>query len=170
MGSMYMRDVLGIAEPRVALLNVGEEKGKGTPLLKEAFPQMESAGYHFVGNVEGGDLFRGVADVVVMDGFTGNVILKLMEHFSGFMMGMMLQALKAHDAGDWGGEALGSIRSAIDYSTYGGALLLGVNGVVVIGHGRSDEIAVGNALGQAAQALDSRVNAHIEQGLVAPKS
>lgn len=164
MGSIFARDVLGIDEPRVGLLNVGEEKGKGTPLLKEAYPDMESAGFGFVGNVEGGDLFRGVADVVVMDGFTGNVILKLMEHFSGFMMGMMLEALQAHDAA-WGGEALGEIRSAIDYSTYGGALLLGVKGVVVIGHGRSDAVAVANALGQAARAVDRKVNAHIEQGL-----
>lgn len=165
MGSTYMRDVLGVSEPRVGLLNVGEEKGKGTPLLKETQPLMETAGYNFVGNVEGGDLFRGVADVVVMDGFTGNVILKLMEQFSGLIMGMMLKALDAHDTQAWSGEAMGEIKSAIDYSSYGGALLLGVRGVVVIGHGRSDKKAVANALGQAARALDSRVNEHIEQGL-----
>ncbi|MEX1023787.1 MAG: phosphate acyltransferase PlsX [Planctomycetota bacterium] len=165
MGSIYMRDVLGVEEPRVGLLNVGEEKGKGTPLLKEAYEAMETAGYRFVGNIEGGGLFGGSADVVVMDGFTGNVILKLMEHFSDLVLGLVFKELRAHDAASWGGEALSSIKQSIDYSSYGGALLLGVRGVVIIGHGRSDAVAVANALGQAALALDSRVNQHIEQGL-----
>jgi len=104
-------------------------------------------------------------DVVVTDGFTGNVILKLLEHFSGFMLGLVMGELKSHGAQEWGGEALANVRRVIDYSTYGGALLLGVKGVVIIGHGRSDEDAVANAIALACRAIDSEVNRHIEQGL-----
>ena len=141
------------------------EEGKGTPLLKESTPLLKDCGVAFVGNVEGSDLFRDVCDVVVMDGFTGNVLLKFMEQFAEFMLGMMLSQLSSHGALDWGREALGDIRRVIDYSTYGGALLLGVGGVVVIGHGRSDKGAVANALSVAARNIDAGVNAHIEQGL-----
>ena len=167
MATVYMRDCLGVRQPRVGLLNVGEEKGKGTDVLKETYEKLENANLAFVGNVEGGDLFRGSCDVVVMDGFTGNVVLKLLEHFATFMLGLVLRELLERDA-DWGGEALARVRRAIDYSTYGGALLLGVNGVVVIGHGRSDESAVANAIGLACRAVDAHVNRHIEQGLSTP--
>jgi glycerol-3-phosphate acyltransferase PlsX len=165
MGSVYMRDGLGVREPRVGLLNVGEEKGKGTELHKEAYALLEGSPWRFVGNLEGNDIFRGAADVVVTDGFTGNVILKLLEQFSVFMLRLVMKELKGHGAG-WAEESLKTIRSAVDYSTYGGALLLGVGGVVVIGHGRSDKVAVANALGVAARAIDSQVNRHIEQGLL----
>jgi len=164
MGAVYMRDCLGVAEPRVGLLNVGEEKGKGTDVLKETYPLLEDAHVRFVGNVEGSDLFAGACDVVVTDGFTGNVVLKLLEHFASFLLGLVLGELKAHQA-SWGEDSLAHVRRAIDYSTYGGALLLGVGGVVVIGHGRSDEKAVANALALAARAMDAGVNAHIEQGM-----
>lgn len=165
MGTVYMRDCLGLREPRVGLLNVGEEKGKGTDLLKAAFAGLEGSGLSFVGNVESGDLFRGACDLVVTDGFTGNVVLKLLENFAAFLFGMVLEELDGVGKGEWGREALGKVKRAIDYSTYGGALLLGVEGVVVIGHGRSDETAVANALALAARALDSNVNRHIVQGL-----
>jgi glycerol-3-phosphate acyltransferase PlsX len=164
MGTIYMRDCLGLRSPRVGLLNVGEEKGKGTDLHKEAYDLLERAELDFVGNVEGNDLFRGRCDLVVCDGFTGNVVLKLLEQFSAFLLGMVLEELKQHQA-DWGTSALGKVGRAIDYSTYGGALLLGVNGVVVIGHGRSDETAVANAVALACRALDAHVNEHIEQGM-----
>lgn len=166
MGTAYMQAALGIARPRVGLLNVGEEKGKGTELCKEAQELFEPAGQNFVGNVEGGDIFRGVCDVVVTDGFTGNVVLKLLEQFAGMLTKRILGEL-----GKAGvpvtEEALGKLKSAIDYKSYGGALLLGVNGVVVIGHGRSDGKAVANAIGVAARALDAKVNEHIERGLAA---
>jgi glycerol-3-phosphate acyltransferase PlsX len=165
MGTVYMRDCLGVQDPRVALLNVGEEKGKGTQLLKEAYPLLEAGATNFVGNVEGSDLFHHRCDVVVTDGFTGNVVLKLLEHFASFMLGLMLKQLESHSAMDWGSQVLQDIRRSIDYSTYGGALLLGVGGVVVIGHGRSDDAAVANALALACRALDADVNLHIEQGL-----
>ena len=165
MGAVYMRDCLGVLNPRVGLLNVGEEKGKGTKLLKEAYDLMPNPCYEFVGNVEGSDLFEGVCDVVVTDGFTGNVVLKLLEQFSGFLLGLVLKQLAEHEVA-WAKDALSKVRRSIDYSTYGGALLLGVRGIVVIGHGRSDDAAVANALALACRAVDARVNAHIEQGLV----
>lgn len=166
MGSVYSRDCLGVANPRVALLNIGEEPGKGTELLKEAYPLLQQAPVNFVGNIEGHDLFGDAADVVVTDGFTGNVVLKLLESFSMFMLGLVLKELKSHQV-QWAPEALAHIKTKIDYAEYGGALLLGVRGVVVKGHGRSDSSAVANALGQAARALDARVNEHIVKGLEA---
>ncbi len=166
MASIYMRDCLGVAEPRIGLLNVGEEEGKGTQVLKDAYPLLKAGDFRFVGNVEGSDLFSGACDVVVTDGFTGNVVLKLLENFAGFMLGLMMKQLEANQAMEWGSDALSTIRRSIDYSTYGGALLLGVNGIVVIGHGRSDEAAVANAVALSCRAIDAHVNRHIEQGLV----
>ena len=166
MAVIYMRDCLGVASPRVGLLNVGEEEGKGTQVLKEAYPLLAAGGFEFVGNVEGSDLFSGGCDIVVTDGFTGNVVLKLLENFAGFMLGLMMEQLKEHGAMTWGSSALANIKRTIDYSTYGGALLLGVDGVVVIGHGHSDDSAVANAIALACRAIDSNVNRHIEQGLV----
>ena len=167
MASVYAQSCLGQPRPRVGLLNVGEEKGKGTDLLKEAHELLESSGLEFVGNVEGGDIFRGVCDVVVTDGFTGNVILKLLEQFAAFFMGKVLAELKKSGA-ELGGGGLSGLKAIIDYKTYGGALMLGVNGVVIIGHGRSDERAVANAIAQAVRAADARVPENIERGLSAP--
>jgi glycerol-3-phosphate acyltransferase PlsX len=164
MGSVYMRDCLGVERPRVGLLNVGEEPSKGTDLLKEAHALFEASELDFHGNIEGNDIFAGRVDVVVTDGFTGNVILKLLEQFAGFLLGQMLTELQAHDA-QWGGASLAKVKKSIDYSEYGGALLLGAGGVVVIGHGRSDARAVANAIGLACRAHDAGINAHIEQGL-----
>jgi glycerol-3-phosphate acyltransferase PlsX len=164
MGAVYARDCIGVAKPRVGLLNIGEEASKGTDLLKEAYPLLAASGLDFVGNVESSGLFKGKADVIVTDGFTGNVVLKLMEEFSGFILKLMLSELKAHSV-QWAPEALGKIKKHIDYAEYGGALLLGVQGIVVKGHGRSDANAVSNALVQALRALDTDVNKHIVQGL-----
>ena len=164
MGSIYMRDCLGKESPRVGLLNIGEEESKGTDLLKSAFGMLKGSPVNFVGNLEGNDLFQNKADVVVTDGFTGNVVLKLIEEFANFMLRLAMTELAAQ--GIRGApEALAPVRRSIDYSEYGGALLLGVSGVVIIGHGRSDERAVSNALGLAARALDANVNADIVQGL-----
>jgi len=169
MGAVYMKNCLGLKRPRIGLLNVGEEKGKGTELLKEAHELLEASSFEFVGNVEGGDIFQNKCDVVVTDGFTGNVMLKLLEQFAGFFLGRILGELKKHGAA-WGDDSLRNLKRSIDYSTYGGALLLGVKGIVIIGHGRSDENAVANALALACRALDARVNEHIESGLAAQKS
>ena len=120
-----------------------------------------------MGNVEGGDIFRAVCDIVVTDGFTGNVILKLLEQFAAFLTTKILSELKKSGV-DLSGGSLGNLKTVIDYKSYGGALLLGVNGVVIIGHGRSDESAVANAIGLACRAVDAHVNRHIEQGLSTP--
>jgi glycerol-3-phosphate acyltransferase PlsX len=146
------------------LLNSGEEESKGTDLLKAAFQLMKQAPLDFVGNLEGNDLFQDKAEVVVTDGFTGNVVLKLLEEFANFMLRLSMTELAARGI-QGAPEALGRVKKSIDYSEYGGALLLGVSGVVVIGHGRSDDNAVANAIGLAARALDSNVNEHIVSGL-----
>ena len=164
MGSILQRDCLGVEAPRVGLLNIGEEASKGTELLQTAHALLSEADLRFAGNVEGTDLFQDRADVVVTDGFTGNVALKLMEGLAGFLMGMMQRELQQH-AAVWGGEAMAQLSQRIDYSEYGGALLLGVDGVVIIGHGRSDGRAVCNALYLAARALDAQINADIVKGL-----
>ena len=164
MGTIYMRDCLATPNPRVGLLNIGEESSKGTELLKEAHVLLSESNLDFVGNVEGTDIFLDKTDVVVADGFTGNVVLKLLEGFSSFMLRLVMTELQRHDV-NWGGEALKNVRKNIDYSEYGGALLLGVNGIVVIGHGKSDAAAVANACGLSARALDAGVNEHIVAGL-----
>ena len=164
MGAIYMRDCLGTTNPRVGLLNIGEESSKGTDLLKEANGLLAASDLDFVGNVEGTDIFLNKTDVVVADGFTGNVVLKLLEGFSGFMLQLVLTELQRHEV-KWGAEALTNVRRNIDYAEYGGALLLGVNGIVVIGHGKSDAAAVANACGLSARAMDAGVNEHIVAGL-----
>jgi glycerol-3-phosphate acyltransferase PlsX len=164
MGSVYVRDCLKIENPRIALINIGEEASKGTELLRDAHSLLEASSLNFVGNVEPGDLFAGGADVLITDGFTGNTILKLMEGFASFMMGLVSSELAAHKV-QWGAEALGRVKRAIDYSEYGGALVLGIAGTVVVGHGRSLAPAVANALGVAARTLDVGVDQHIVRGL-----
>lgn len=164
MGTVYARECLGKPAPRVGLLNIGEEESKGTDLLKESHQLLQSAPLEFVGNVEGNDMFHDLADVIVTDGFTGNVVLKLLEGFAGFLLGQVLGECKQHGV-DWGGEVLANVKRRIDYAEYGGALLLGVDGVVVVGHGRSDEVAVANAISLAARDLDARVNQGIIKGV-----
>jgi glycerol-3-phosphate acyltransferase PlsX len=166
MGSTLARDIDGIENPRVGLLNIGEEASKGTDLLRAAHELLSASHLNFVGNVEAGEIFGEDVDVVVTDGFTGNVFLKTLEGLSSFMLTQVTHQLDAHQAG-WSAEVLADLRHHVDYSEYGGALLLGVNGVVVIGHGRSDARAVANAIRQAARALDVDVNAHIVRALAA---
>jgi glycerol-3-phosphate acyltransferase PlsX len=164
MGSIFSHDVLGQKKPRVGLLNIGEEEGKGTDVHKAAWKLLKESSVEFVGNLEGNDLFQNKAEVVVTDGFTGNVVLKLLEEFAGFMLKMTVGEVAAQGI-QVPPAALARVKKRIDYSEYGGALLLGVNGVVIIGHGRSDENAVANALSLGARALDADVNAHIVSGL-----
>jgi len=166
MGSVWARTVVGQKDPRVGLLNIGEEPSKGTDLLKATHQLLSSCPLPFVGNVEGGDLFRGACEVVVCDGFTGNVVLKLMEGMAAFLFGLFTAELRQNKA-EWGAAAMGKLKKKIDYAEYGGALLLGVDGVVADGHGRSDAAAVANALAVAARSLDANVNRHIVSGLAA---
>jgi glycerol-3-phosphate acyltransferase PlsX len=164
MGAVYAKDCLETEAPRVALLNIGEESSKGTDLLRDTHALFEASKLRFVGNLEPGELFDGKADVVVTDGFTGNVMLKLLEGFAGYLLALVQQELTAHKV-QWGPEALARVQRSADYSEYGGALLLGVSGIVVIGHGRSKARAVANALHLAARSIDSGVCQDIVAGL-----
>lgn len=166
MGSIYAQDCLGIAAPRVGLLNIGGEPEKGPKLYKEAHGLLAKSELAFIGNVEGGDIFGDCVDVIVTDGFTGNVILKTLEQFAAFILEKISIGASEHNA-ELPSAIFQGIGRDLDYAAYGGALLLGVNGVVVIGHGKSDSRAVSNALRQASRANAAGVNQHIIAGLEA---
>lgn len=162
MGSIYAEKVRGIKNPSVGLLSNGEEEGKGNHLVKEATPLLKNANLNFFGNVEGKEVIGGSVDVVVTDGFTGNVMLKTSEAVAKLIVDKIKEAIK--DGGPLallGGllvkPALGKIKKLLDPSEEGAAPLLGVNGLVFIGHGRSDEIAIKNAIRVAKNAVDSGV-------------
>ena len=167
MGETLARDCYNIEDPRIALLNIGEESSKGTELLREANRLLEESAGNFIGNLESNQIFEGQADVIVTDGFTGNIVLKLCEGLSTYMLRTFMAELQERSV-ERAPELIERIRRDFDYAEYGGALLLGVQGVVVIGHGRSGGAAVANALGMAARALDVGVNEHIERGLRTP--
>jgi phosphate acyltransferase len=151
MGSVYATHRFGVTRPRVGLLSIGEEDTKGSPLVKETHALLrEAAGVHFVGNVEGRDLMTDDVDVVVTDGFTGNVALKTLEGGMRFIQRALLETLTATDelkaAFDVAWPALEPLVRDLDPETYGGAALLGVDGVCIIGHGSSSSTAVANAV------------------------
>jgi glycerol-3-phosphate acyltransferase PlsX len=160
MGRLFMRDVVGVREPRVGLLSIGEEEGKGSTDVLEAYALLrETPG--FVGNVEGRDIPSGDLDVVVTDGFTGNVVLKTMEGTATFLMGEVRSAVRGTLAGRLGGllvrPSLRRMRQRIDPEVYGGAVLLGVRGLAVIGHGNSSAEGVANAIRVAARGIRGRL-------------
>lgn len=164
MGQAYARDVLGIPEPRVALLNIGGEARKGGPVAKEAYRLLEGSGLRFVGNVEGQDLFHGAADVLVGDGFVGNMILKVVEGFVEFLSdGLGKEGVGSEELR----RGVRRLLGAADYAEIGGAILLGVRGAVFIGHGRSDARAVPPALATVRDSLAKGVNKHITESLAA---
>ena len=159
LGSAYMHAMYAIAEPRVALLSIGEEPSKGSALVIETHQLLAAAeGLHFVGNIESRDLIGGQADVVVTDGFTGNVVLKLAEGLVQFVFGSMRDAARGSLLARAGGAlllpALRGLRDRLDYRQYGAVPLLGVDGVVLVGHGRSDDRAVASAIRSAHRAVD----------------
>jgi glycerol-3-phosphate acyltransferase PlsX len=156
MGSIYAEEVIGIRYPKVGLLSNGEEDCKGNELVRAAFPLLSNASLCFVGNVEGRELFHGKADVVVCDGFVGNVVLKTSEGVAD----LLRQMVKTELSSPWLRlpgwlirPALERIRRRTDYATYGGMPLLGVNGVCVISHGRSNPLAIANAIRAAEEAV-----------------
>ncbi len=155
LGSAYARLVLGIEQPRVGLLSIGEEESKGTELTREAHRLMRQAPLCFVGNVEARGIFAGDADVVVADGFTGNVALKLSEGVVEMVEDLLREELQSTFSSQMGyllsQRAFRRFRKRVDYSEYGGAPLLGTAGVVVVGHGRSSVKAIRNAVAQAAR-------------------
>ena len=172
MGEIYYRTIFGVRRPRVALLSIGEEEMKGNELTREAFNRLkQNPSVNFVGNVEGRDVFRGTVDVIVCDGFIGNVALKISEGVAEHIGGMLKKAIKSSLASQIGyalsRRAFNDFRKRTDYSEYGGAPLLGVRGITIIGHGRSNANAVKNAIRIAAEMCRSRVNEKIEQELSA---
>ena len=169
MGDAYMRGVVGMAEPRVGLINIGAESEKGNTLVKETYPKMTQAPYRFVGNVEARDITGDVADVLVCDGFSGNLVLKFMEGVAGTLMGIIKQELLADTRGKIGAliskPAFKRVKKAMDYTEVGGAPLLGVQGAVVKAHGSSNGHAIACAIGQCIKMVDGQVVDIIRQGV-----
>ena len=167
MGSVYAKHVLGVKEPKVGLMSVGEEDEKGTEFTKKVFGMLKDADVNFIGNVEGHDLFEKPIDIVVCDGFTGNVILKSCEATAKAMFTWLKKELKSTPIRYAGAMlAKGAFRAVKDrtnYETYGGSPLLGVNGVVIIAHGSSSPLAICNAIRVAAEAVSHELNPHIEE-------
>jgi glycerol-3-phosphate acyltransferase PlsX len=157
MGSQYVGHVMKIDKPRVGLLSIGEEPTKGNELTKAANACLAESGLNFIGNVEGKEIFRGAADVVVCDGFDGNVVLKVAEGMAELILGTLYEEMKRSQCTEAFGPVLGKLKSKIDYAEYGGMPLLGVNGVCIIGHGRSDAKAMRNAIRAAASAVENDV-------------
>ncbi len=159
MGAVYAQRVRGIANPRVGLLSNGEEAGKGNELVKGSFPLLEASGLNFIGNVEGKELFGGEADVVVTDGFTGNILLKSSEAVAKLITDVLRQELTASTRTKIGAllakPAFAKIKQMLDPGEVGAAPLLGINGLVFVGHGRSDARALVSAIRTARQAIEA---------------
>ncbi len=158
MGSVYAERVLGITNPRVAIVSNGEEEGKGNTLVQETYPLLKASSLNFVGNAEGKDIAAGFADVIVTDGFTGNVVVKFAEGVAGFILDLIKEGILSSPVTKLGGllaqPAFTQIKKRLDYREYGGVPLLGVDGTVIMGHGRSDSLAVKNAIRAAKQAVE----------------
>lgn len=158
MGSAYAATALGVVEPRVGIVSNGEEEGKGSMLVKEAYALFKESPLNFIGNVEGKDIPAGLADVVVTDGLTGNVIIKLSEGLTRLLANVLLKEIKGGVISSLGGAlagpALKRARRVLDYTDVGGVPLLGVNGVVLVGHGRSNAKAIKNGIGAAVAAAE----------------
>jgi glycerol-3-phosphate acyltransferase PlsX len=166
MGEMYSRIVLKIHQPRVGLLSIGEEESKGNDLTREAFPLLKALPIHFVGNVEGRDIFSGKADVIVCDGFVGNVALKTSEGVGRFVRDVLRQSLTQTVTAQVGAllsrRAFNDFRRRLDYTEYGGAPLLGVRGVCIIGHGSSNDVAIFNGIRVAHEFAKAGFNERVE--------
>jgi phosphate acyltransferase len=167
MGEMYARSVLKIAKPRVGLLSIGEEETKGNELTREAFPLLKALPINFIGNMEGRDIFNGNADVIVCDGFVGNVALKASEGIGRFVRDVLRESLTrtvtAQVSALLSRRAFNDFRRRLDYTEYGGAPLLGVRGVCIIGHGSSNDRAIFNGIRVAYEFARSGGNEQIEQ-------
>jgi len=166
MGKIFMESVSGIDNPRIGLMSIGEERGKGNDLVRETFERLSRSSMRFIGNLEGKDVFSGVADVIVSDGFTGNIALKVSEGVVEHMVSMARHEITKNLFAKLGyllmRRHLKKIYKKIDYSEYGGAQLLGVNGVCVIGHGRSTRAAVRNAILRGRDFVVGRVQEKIK--------
>jgi phosphate acyltransferase len=173
MGSLYVEHMLGIARPRVALISNGEEEGKGNQLIKETIPLMESSGLNYIGNIEPKEFVQGVAEVGVIDGFTGNIMMKTAEAVAGYMSETIRKYIMAGTLTKIGGAlarpAFRRVRDQLNPDEVGGAPLLGVNGVVIVAHGRSNAYAIRQAIGQARQVVEKKIVEAIASGLAEPQ-
>jgi glycerol-3-phosphate acyltransferase PlsX len=169
MGEIYYRAIFGTRRPKVGLLSIGEEESKGNELTREAHIRLKHAALNFVGNVEGRDIFGGSVDVIACDGFIGNIALKISEGAAQHIESLLKDALQSTLSSQVGyvlsRRAYKDFKKKLDYSEYGGAPLLGVRGVTVIGHGRSNAHAVKNAVRVAAELVRGKVNDKIEKEL-----
>jgi glycerol-3-phosphate acyltransferase PlsX len=169
MAEIYSRVILGQPNPRVGLLSIGEEEHKGNELTHAATPVFKGLNLNFVGNVEGSDLYNGNVDVIVCDGFVGNVALKVSEGLGDMVKHLLREALESTISGKIGyaisKNAFATFKKRLDYSEYGGAPLLGVKGVTIICHGRSNANAIKNAINIAAKFSSGNINQRIEDGL-----
>jgi glycerol-3-phosphate acyltransferase PlsX len=169
MGEIYSRIVLGRPKPRVGILSIGEEDHKGNEMTRSAAPLLKSASLNFIGNVEGRDIYGGQVDVIVCDGFIGNVALKVSEGVVEMVKDLLRESFNASLSAQIGSvltkSAFDDFKKRVDYSEYGGAPLLGVRGVCIICHGRSNANAIKNAIRVAGEFSDKRVNQRIEEEL-----
>jgi phosphate acyltransferase len=168
LGSIFAESILAKTAPKIALLNIGEEEIKGNSLSIETYQLLKKSRMNFVGNLEGHEFLRGKADVIVTDGFTGNIMLKTMEGFGGFFQEMVMPEQSVKVVEDMQGSALVhytelvSRTKRLDYKEYGGACLLGVNGNIVVAHGRSQSTAIKNAIYLAYQAANMNIAERIK--------
>ncbi len=150
MGKVFLENVYGKKNPRIAMMNIGEENGKGNSLIKRTHPILEKMDINYIGNIEGRDVYAGDADLIITDGFTGNVALKVSEGVVDTMLSMLDREITSGILSKLGffflKSSLKRVKKRLDYSEYGGALLLGVKGLVIIGHGKSSEKAIKNAI------------------------
>lgn len=169
MGSIYMERMHDIARPRVALISNGEEEGKGNLLIKETVPLMEASGLNYVGNIEPKEFVRGAAEVGVIDGFTGNIMMKTAEAVAGYMSDTIRKYIMGGTLTKIGGAlarpAFKRVRDQLDPDEVGGAPLLGVDGVVIIAHGRSNAYAIQQAIGQARRVAEREIVQAIAAGI-----
>jgi glycerol-3-phosphate acyltransferase PlsX len=169
MGSVYARLAHGVETPRVGLLSIGEEESKGNELTREAHRLLKASTLNFIGNVEGREIYSGVADVVVCDGFTGNIVLKTSEGLVDAVEALLGDELQGTFSSQVGyllsRRAFRRFRRRVDYSEYGGAALLGVAGLVIVGHGRSSAKAVRNAVAMAYRFATGGFMSKVEQGI-----
>jgi glycerol-3-phosphate acyltransferase PlsX len=171
MGEIYFRSIFGTRRPRVGLLSIGEEEGKGNELTRESFQRLKQLPLNFIGNVEGRDVYNGRVDVIVADGFVGNVALKISEGIANLVRYVLKESLRATITAQVGyllsRSAFSDFKKRLDHTEYGGAPLLGVKGVCIITHGSSNANAIKNAIRVASEFSQRSINTDIERELAA---
>ena len=165
MGSVYVKHILGVVNPKVSLLNIGEEEVKGNELTLGTYPLLKSSGLNFVGNLQSREIFTGAADVVVCDGFVGNIVLKTAEGLGTALFKVLRENILKGKMSRLGAlfmrKAFRRVKKRLDYSEYGGAPLLGVDGICMIGHGSSKATAFKNAVWAAEKEVEREINKHL---------